>query len=536
MKLSRPHALATISFTLLAIHVEAPAQSGEGHRSEISSLIRALADSDAVIRENAAEALGRAGPGAEPAIPALILLLSDKDPFVNGKAADALGRIGKESVPHLITALTDGGSSVRWSAAIALGKIGADAREAVSALSGALRDTSDDVRWSAVMALGGMRTEAREAIPALIRCLHDRDEDVRWGADVALDAIDPGWRSRSREWRVTVAAIDSLTPSLMSELHVPGVSIALIDHRAIVWCGEYGVADVSRQTPVTSETLFEAASMTKPVFTYSVMKLADQGKLDLDRPLSQYLREPTLPDQPSRSLITARMVLSHTAGLPNWRKGEEERDGPLPVLFEPGSRFSYSGEGFFYLQRVVEKITGESTAGFSKRTLFDPMGMTRSSYLWTGCMDSLLAAGHAADGTFLQKTKYTHANVAYTLYTTAREYAMFLVGILKTDRTAPYSLSSESVGQMLAHQVTADVRAPIGRPGRAKSLAVYWGLGWSINTTAEGDIVHHSGANRSGFRCFSQFSPSRGSGIVIMTNGLSGDDLWARLIASIGDI
>jgi CubicO group peptidase (beta-lactamase class C family) len=322
----------------------------------------------------------------------------------------------------------------------------------------------------------------------------------------------------------------------MSELHVPGVSIAVIHHRAIVWSGEYGIADVSRHTPVTRETLFEAASMTKPVFACTVMKLVEQGKLDLDRPLSEYLEERALPDQPSRSLITARMILSHTAGFPNWRKGEEERDGPLPVLSRPGSRFSYSGEGIFYLQRVIEKITGEPVAVLAKRTLFDAIGLAQTSYVWTGRMDSLLAAGHAADGKFLMKTKYTHANAAYTLYTTAREYAAFLVEILKKDRAAPYLLSHETVRAMLKHQVAVDARAPIGRPGRAKGSAVYWGLGWSINTTGEGDIIHHSGANRSGFRCFSQFSPGRGSGIVIMTNGIRGDDLWARLIASVGDL
>jgi CubicO group peptidase (beta-lactamase class C family) len=531
-----PLALVTLVVALLSLNAKAQAQSVGGNRGGIPTVIRALRDSDAAVREYAAEALGRCGPEAEPAIPALILLLSDKDPFVSGKAADALSRIGKGSVPHLISALTDGERNVRWCAAIALGKIGAEAWEAVPMLSTALRDSDDNVRWSAAVALGGMGTRAREAIPALIRCLHDSDEDVRRGADMALDAIDPGRRSRTPDWRGAVAAIDSLTPALMSELHVPGVSIAVIHRRAIVWSGEFGIADVSRRTPVTRETLFEAASMTKPVFAYTAMKLVEQGKLDLDRPLTEYLKERVLPDQPSRSLITARMVLSHTAGFPNWRKGEEERDGPLPVLYKPGSRFSYSGEGIFYLQRVVEKIAGEPIAVLAKRTLFDPLGLTQTSYVWTGRLDSLLAAGHDADGTFLKKSRYTHANAAYTLYTTAREYAAFIVEILKTDRSAPYSLSHESLGAMLKHQVAVDARAPIGRPGEAKGFGVYWGLGWSINTTGEGDIVHHSGANKSGFRCFSQFSPRRGSGIVIMTNGIRGDDLWARLIASLGDI
>jgi len=147
-----------------------------------------------------------------------------------------------------------------------------------------------------------------------------------------------------------------------------------------------------------------------------------------------------------------------------------------------------------------------------------------------------LAAGHDTDGAFLQKTKYSHANTAYTLYTTAEEYALFLNEIMRTDRSAAHSLSRPSIEAMLSHHVRVDVREPIERPGKAKGLEVWWGLGWSINTTGEGDIVHHSGANRSGFRCFSQFSPSRGSGIVIMTNGLGGGDLWTRLICAVGDL
>jgi CubicO group peptidase (beta-lactamase class C family) len=275
--------------------------------------------------------------------------------------------------------------------------------------------------------------------------------------------------------------------------------------------------------------------MTKPVFAYTVLKLVEDGKLDLDRPLVEYLDEG--PDQAYRRLITARMVLSHTTGLPNWRKGEEERDGPLPVLFKPGSRFSYSGEGMLYLQRVVEHITGELLDVYADRTLLRPMGLEHQmSYAWRSDLDPRLATGHNTDGTVLRKTHYTHANAAYTLYTTAQGYAKFLTEILKTDRSATYSLSQHFIDAMLHPQVDLDIREPIERPGQARGLAVSWGLGWSINTTEDGTIVHHSGANRSGFRCFSQFRPDRGSGIVIMTNSISGGELWTRLITVVGDL
>lgn len=276
--------------------------------------------------------------------------------------------------------------------------------------------------------------------------------------------------------------------------------------------------------------------MSKPVFAYVVLKLVELGTLDLDRPLAAYLPEEDAPAQDEKASITARMILSHTSGLPNWRKGDEERQGPLPVKFKPGSRFSYSGEGMFYLQRVVEHVAGEPLEALAERMLFRPLALHGISYVWTPELEPAIASGHDGKGAFLQKTRYVHANAAYSLYTTAADYAAFLVEIMKTDRSAAHSLSRQSIETMLGRQVTLDSRDPVERPGSARGLGAYWGLGWSINATAAGDIVHHSGSNRSGFRCFSQFNPARGSGIVIMTNGTSGGDLWTRLISQVGDV
>ena len=508
---------------------------GSDANAAVPALISALTDNDELVREHAAEALGRFGSEARPALEGLITMLSDDDPYANGAAAEALHRIGHEAVPGLVTALRDSRENVRWCAAIALGKIGPGAPEAVPALVRALTDSSENVRWCSALALTDMGSRAKEAIPALSRLQYDRDADVRWAAHMALETIDPSSLQTKRSWSATAAIIDSLVPLLMNELHVPGVSIALLDNRTLVWSRCYGVADAARRTPVNDGTLFEACSMTKPVFAYTVLKLVEDGKLDLDRPLVEYLDEG--PDQAYRRLITARMVLSHTTGLPNWRKGEEERDGPLPVLFKPGSRFSYSGEGMLYLQRVVEHITGELLDVYADRTLLRPMGLEHQmSYAWRSDLDPRLATGHNTDGTVLRKTHYTHANAAYTLYTTAQGYAKFLTEILKTDRSATYSLSQHFIDAMLHPQVDLDIREPIERPGQARGLAVSWGLGWSINTTEDGTIAHHSGANRSGFRCFSQFRPDRGSGIVIMTNSISGGELWTRLITVVGDL
>jgi CubicO group peptidase (beta-lactamase class C family) len=162
--------------------------------------------------------------------------------------------------------------------------------------------------------------------------------------------------------------------------------------------------------------------------------------------------------------------------------------------------------------------------------------MKRTSYVWTPALDPALATGHSEDGTPLPRARYRHANAAYSLVTTAPDYARLLVALLDPEGTTPLGLSRSSVTTMLSRQVRADGREPIERPGRARGREVHWGLGWGINATPDGDLVYHSGSNRTGFRCYAQLSPGRGSGLVVLTNALSGGELWTRLVAAIGDL
>ena len=367
------------------------------------------------------------------------------------------------------------------------------------------------------------------------KLLNDEDGDVRWASYIAIRKINPDFDFKPPSLSDVVSIIDSLVPLLMNDLHVPGVSIVLIKNGKIAFTKSFGVKDSRTSDPVTDNTMFEACSMRKPIFAYVVLKLAEQSKIDLDKPLYDYLDESFYSDDSLGKLVTARMILSHTSGFPNWRKGEEERNGPLPIYFTPGERFSYSGEGYYYLQRVVEKITGKALEDYVNESLFQPLGLRHTSYVWDEDIDSLISCGHDTSGNFLAKSKYTHSNSAYTLYTTAEDYSRLLVEIMKTDSLTSYSLSKKSTNEMFKPQIDVVVRDPIERPGRALGLFVYWGLGWAIDSTASGKIYYHSGANRTGFRCYSQFRIDEGSGIVIMTNGLNGSELWRRLIKVIGD-
>ncbi len=185
---------------------------------------------------------------------------------------------------------------------------------------------------------------------------------------------------------------------------------------------------------------------------------------------------------------------------------------------------------------MVERITREPLAAYAKRTLFDPLGFRSTSYVWSAELDPRIATGHDAAGRRLERSRYAHANAAYTLYTTAGEYAKFMALIMEPGRQDGFSLSAKMTDEMLARSVRMDSRDVIDRPGRSLGVSAYRGLGWVVDETISGDIAYHSGSNQTGFTCYSQFDRRRGSGIVIMTNGKGGSELWTRLISAVGDL
>lgn len=467
----------------------------------------------------------------QAAVDSLVRLLADEDLYRVGEVAGALGRIGAPAVSALTTAMQDQRAGVRWAAAIALGKMGPAAAPAVEVLTKGVDDPDENVRWCSFIALGNIGPTAKAAVPALMRFRSGRDDQTQWGATYALMHIDRNAALLPPQPESVQTFIREQLPTLMERFRIPGVSVVLVKDGKVDWSQHSGTKDVRSMEPVGPTTMFEACSMSKPVFACVVMYLVQQRKLDLDRPLEQYLKESFPSIIPYRTKLTARMVLSHTSGMPNWRTGDEETDGPLPLYHEPGSRFGYSGEAMFYLQRVVERITGEPLNVFAQRIFFGPMGLSHIGYVWEQRFDTDIAAGHDTSGAFRQRTKYLHPNSAYSLYTSAEDYARFTGTIL----SGKGPLTAGTVKEMLRPHTPVDVREPIPRPGRAHGLEVSWGLGWAVDTTISGTIVYHSGANRSGFRCYVQFRPGEGSGIVIMTNGLNGSEFWRSIIARIGD-
>jgi CubicO group peptidase (beta-lactamase class C family) len=309
---------------------------------------------------------------------------------------------------------------------------------------------------------------------------------------------------------------------LMRDAVVPGVALGVIEGRHERQFS-FGLKNSVTRDPVTKETVFEAASLSKPVFAYAVLRLVDSGRLDLDKPLSDYLQGDYIEKDERVRRITARLVLSHRTGFPNWRP----RGKQLTIGFEPGERFSYSGEGYVYLQKVVEHLMGRPLNIVMQRLVFDEIGMPSSSYVWRDDYARLSATGHGIGGSPVEKNQPKEANAAASLHTTASDYTRFVLAVLEGK-----GLKASSAAEILTPHVWVDEGCTncIGRKPVKTSTSLAWGLGWGIERTAEGDSFWHWGDNGS-FKCFVVVRRRKQRrGLVMFTNSSNGLSIVRQVV------
>lgn len=321
--------------------------------------------------------------------------------------------------------------------------------------------------------------------------------------------------------RKTIATLQQQVPELLQEASIPGLSIALIRDGKTYWLHTFGVKDAKTGAPVSDDTVFEAASLSKPVFAYGVLKLVDQGKLDLDTPLSKYLPKPYIEGDSRLDKITARYVLSHRTGFRNWRG-----DDGLTIYFTPGERFSYSGEGFVYLQKVVEQITGKPLNDYMTEAVFVPLHMTSSSYVWKPEFDARAATPHDAAGQPSDKWKPNEPLAASTLQTTASDYAQFVEALLNGTGLKP-----ETIREIQKPQVAVDPECTncTERAPKELSKSVFWGLGIGIQETTQGESLWHWGDNGR-FKAYVVAYPKQKIGVVLFMNGENGLSILAPVL------
>jgi len=237
--------------------------------------------------------------------------------------------------------------------------------------------------------------------------------------------------------KINPAEIDATVTRVMHAAEVTGVGIAIFDRGKVAYLKTYGVRDKERNLPLAEDSVMTAASFSKVAFAYMVMQLVDEKRLDLDKPVYQYLPKPLpeypvykdLADDQRYKRITAKMLLSHTSGFPNWRWFNDDRK--LNISFEPGSRYAYSGEGINLLQLVVETITNKPLQELMKTHVFDPFGMTRSSMVWESRFESDYANGYDEWGRSLGPERRPEANAAGSMQTTVADFARFMQAVLQ---------------------------------------------------------------------------------------------------------
>lgn len=379
-------------------------------------------------------------------------------------------------------------------------------------------------------------------------------------------------------WIPSRQFLDSL-PALMELVALPGLAMAVIEDGALVFTHATGVASTATGEPVRDHSSFEAASLSKPVFAYVVMQLAEEKRIDLDVPLVLYRRPDYLADNPDLESITARDALRHSTGLPNWRKKPGEKLAPS---FKPGTRFGYSGEAYFWLQLVVEKLTGQGLDDVARSRLFRPAAMHQTTFAWDADQERRSVYGHTGPGDNEGKipfqlnrelgrillpiaeksgkplSAWTYddvlkaipdartlpatkdwpkdaaaasidyfkmpmnmiPNAAGSLRTTAADYARFLALMLDGGVRQPWQISEAGRKAMLT------ARLPV-----ASGKIFSRGLGWALDHHIPGrPVFGHGGNNADVFRSFTVADARARKAIVVFTNGGGGNEIFPRVV------
>lgn len=338
--------------------------------------------------------------------------------------------------------------------------------------------------------------------------------------------------------KIGPAEVDATVTRLMKAAEVPGAGIAIINRDGVVYEKGYGYRDTEKKLPLTADTVMSGASLTKAMFAYMVMQLVQEGRLNLDEPVYKYLPKALpeyenyadLKNEPRYKQITARMLLDHTSGFPNWRWFED--DHKLHIHFGPGSRFAYSGEGMDLLQRVVETITKENLQSLMKERVFGPLRMTRTSMVWQRSFENDYANGYDEYGRSIGPQKWMHAQAAGSLLTTVHDFGNFIAEVMRGE-----GLNNKTRNEMLRAQVR--IRSKHEFPSLEDTtthendeIKLSYGLGWGLFWTPDGEAFFKEGHD-TGARNYTVAFPEKKTAIVIMTNSANGEGIYKELLETL---
>jgi CubicO group peptidase (beta-lactamase class C family) len=297
----------------------------------------------------------------------------------------------------------------------------------------------------------------------------------------------------------------------MQEDHVPTVGIGILQKGKVQQVKVFG--NLKAHSPAPENTLFNMASLTKPIVSVLTLRLISQGKWQLDEPLYHYWTDPDVAADSRHEKLTTRHVLSHQSGLPNWRG--HEPGGKLAFAFEPGTQAKYSGEGFEYLRQALERKFKIPIERLAATYVFKPCGMTDTRFYWDDRMDgSRYADRHHADGTPYPTETWGTANAANLLLATVKDYGQFGVAVMK--------------GAGLSKEVYAEtVKAQYPPKNGENAMSLGWRL---VNGLSNGEYaLVHTGRN-PGVNTIIILLPKSQRGMIVFTNGDNGANVYSKII------
>lgn len=315
--------------------------------------------------------------------------------------------------------------------------------------------------------------------------------------------------------KVKPEQIDHFVQSYMEFYNIPGVSIAIVKDAKMMYHRTFGVKNTLTKERVDHTTLFEAASISKPIFAFAVNRLAEKGVIDLDTPLYKYLPYEDIAHDERYKLITARHVLSHQTGFPNWRSINE--DGKLDIKFTPGTKYGYSGEGFEYLGKVVSHVSKKSLEDVLEDEVFKPLSLQHTFYTWNEYLDVVAATGHIGRNP-TGKWQPEQPVMAASMHTEAATFTNFMIGLINGA-----GLSRTTYQEMLKPQV----EIPPDSPADWKAS---FGLGIYIEESPYGMVYGHGG-NNGNFQCNFEVYMQQKMGYVFFANNDRGHELNKALRA-----
>lgn len=324
------------------------------------------------------------------------------------------------------------------------------------------------------------------------------------------------------------AEINAHAAQWLKESDVPSVAVAYIENRKVAWTAVYG--EQSPGVSATDKTLYNVASLTKPITAETVLRLASAGKLSLDESMSPFWVDPDIKDDPQSKLLTPRLCLSHQTGFANWRR---MRGGVLKIRWTPGTQTGYSGEGYNYVGRFAEKKLREAFDALAQEMVFDPISMKETSYTAKDWYSGRLAVPHGPKGEEPIDRVATTWNGADLLRTTIGDYAKFVVSVMH-DEGLTKVIAAERATMTRDTVKPEDLEKACREAGEAGNCSVTagMGLGWEVETVNGVKILDHDGSDW-GVRTQVMFVPAQGIGVVVFTNGENGNKVIRKIVEAL---